>query len=248
MASSRAAAVGVPRYGWHASLGRFSCPPLFVQTFLLVCQCTPRGFHPQEGKPRFFVFATLGKESAVFSVIAICINQTHATKVGCQRPVSTEIFREMFVRSLVETRLKGRLAGLGWDTAKVTMKQRLAGLTWMRALVAAALVTAASAAVADELDDAHRQAVAGRDTYWNCLAQEYSRERNNGMTGPDFTSLIASVCPSERQSFRVALVDYLSMQFPDADAGAHMTTANSAIASAQKDIVTAFVRHKAASK
>jgi hypothetical protein len=132
--------------------------------------------------------------------------------------------------------------------ANVSIKQRLPGLAWVRPFVAAALVLAASAAVADELDDAHRLAVAGRDTYWNCLAQEYSRERNKGMSGPDFTSLVASVCPSERQSFRVALVDYLSMQFPEADAGAHMTTANNAIASAQKDIVTAFVRHKAASK
>jgi hypothetical protein len=118
----------------------------------------------------------------------------------------------------------------------------------MRALVAAMTVLAASAAVADELDDAHRLAVSGRDSYWNCLAQEYSRGRNSGMSGPDFTSLIAGVCPSERQNFRVALVDYLSMQFPDAEAGAHMTTANNAIASAQQDIVTAFVRHKAASK
>ena len=38
------------------------------------------------------------------------------------------------------------------------------------------------------------------------------------------------------------------MQFPDADAGAHMTTANDAIALAQKDIVTAFIRRKAATK
>jgi len=34
------------------------------------------------------------------------------------------------------------------------------------------------------------------------------------------------------------------MQFPDTDAGAHLTTANKAIELAQKDIVTAFVRHK----
>jgi hypothetical protein len=39
-------------------------------------------------------------------------------------------------------------------------------------------------------------------------------------------------------------VDYLSMQFPDTDA-AHMTTANKAIELAQRDIVTALVRHKA---
>jgi hypothetical protein len=30
-------------------------------------------------------------------------------------------------------------------------------------------------------------------------------------------------------------------------AGAYMTTANNAIASAQKDVVTAFIKHKAAS-
>jgi hypothetical protein len=122
----------------------------------------------------------------------------------------------------------------------------------MRALILAVVAmtsfAAFSVASADDLDDAHRLAVSGRDSYWNCLAREYQRDGNKGMTGPDFTSLIAAVCPSERQYFRVALVDYLSLQFPDAEAGAHMTTANNAIASAQKDVVTAFVNHKAASK
>jgi hypothetical protein len=35
------------------------------------------------------------------------------------------------------------------------------------------------------------------------------------MSEQDFTRDIASVWPSERQNFRVTLVDYLSMQFPD---------------------------------
>jgi hypothetical protein len=118
----------------------------------------------------------------------------------------------------------------------------------MRMILVAALAMTASVAMADDLDDAHRQAVSGRDSYWNCLAQEYSRETNKGMSGPDFTSLIARACPSERQNFRVTLVDFLSLQFPDIDAGAHMTTANNAIAAAQKDVVTAFVNHKAAAK
>ena len=118
----------------------------------------------------------------------------------------------------------------------------------MRALIVAALAMTASAALADDVDDAHRLAVSGRDSYWNCLAREYQQESNKGMSGQDFTSLIASVCPSERQSFRVALVDFLSLQFPNVDAGAHMTTANNAIAAAQKDVVTAFVHHKAAAK
>ena len=118
----------------------------------------------------------------------------------------------------------------------------------MRTLILAALVMTASAAAASEIDDAHRQAVAGRDSYWNCLAREYPRDGNRNLSGEQFTSLIASVCASERQNFRVMLVDFLSLQFPDVDAGAHMTTVNNAIASAQKDVVAAFVRHKAAAK
>ena len=118
----------------------------------------------------------------------------------------------------------------------------------MRALMVAVIAVTASAAVADDIDDAHRQAVSGRDTYWNCLAREYSRDSNRGMSGQDFTSLIAGVCSSERQNFRVTLVDYLSLQFPDGDAGTHMTAANNAIAAAQKDVVTAFIKHRAAMK
>ena len=116
----------------------------------------------------------------------------------------------------------------------------------MRMVIAAVVAMMSSVAMAGEIEDAHRQAVAGRDSYWNCLGQEYSRDNNKGMSGQDFTLHIASVCPSERQNFRVSLMDYLSMQFPNADAGAHMTTANNAIGLAQKDIVTAFIKHNAA--
>ena len=118
----------------------------------------------------------------------------------------------------------------------------------MRAFMVAVAVMTASVAIAGEIDDAHRQAVAGRDSYWNCLAGEYQRERRSAVSGQEFTALIASACPSERQNFRVMLVNYLSMQFPGDDAGSHMTTANKAIALAQQDIVTAFVNHAAAPK
>jgi hypothetical protein len=118
----------------------------------------------------------------------------------------------------------------------------------MRMMIVAVLATTTSVAMADDVEDAHRQAISGRDSYWNCLAQEYTRDSNKGMSEQDFTAHIASVCPSERQNFRVTLVDYLTMQFPSAVAGAHMTTANNAIALAQKDIVTTFVRRKAAAK
>ena len=114
----------------------------------------------------------------------------------------------------------------------------------MRMVIAAVVAMMTSAAMAGEIEDAHRQAVVGRDSYWNCLAQEYSRDSKKSMPGQDFTLRVASACPSERQNFRVSLVDFLSMQFPDVDAGAHMTTANNAIASAQKDVVTAFIKHE----
>jgi hypothetical protein len=114
----------------------------------------------------------------------------------------------------------------------------------MRVMVAAVLVMTASGAIADEIDDAHRLALQGRDSYWNCLAREYSEGNIKRMSEQDCSRDIASVCASERQNFRVTLVDYLSMQFPDSEAGAHLTTANRAIELAQKDVVTAFVRHK----
>jgi hypothetical protein len=117
-----------------------------------------------------------------------------------------------------------------------------------RIMIAAALAMTTLTALADEIEDAQRQALAGRDSYWNCLAQQYARDDNNKMSGSDFTSLIASVCPSERQNFRVSLVDFLTMQFPSVDAGAHLSTANSAIELAQKDIVAAFSKRRAASK
>ena len=115
--------------------------------------------------------------------------------------------------------------------------------TTMLALV---LTILASGAAAGEVEDAHRQALQGRDSYWNCLAHEYSPDHIRTMSAQDFSADIAAACPSERQNFRVTLIDYLAMQFPDKDSGDRLTTANRAIELAQKDIITAFVRHKAA--
>jgi len=118
----------------------------------------------------------------------------------------------------------------------------------MRMLVAAVLLIASSAAMADEVDDAHKLAITGRDAYWNCLAREYPSDTNKAMSDQEFSSLIGSVCASERQNFRVSLIDFLSLQFPTQGTDARLSTANRAIELAQKDIVTAFVRRKAAAK
>lgn len=115
----------------------------------------------------------------------------------------------------------------------------------MRMLLAAALAMTATGALADEVDDAHRLALQGRNSYWNCLAREYQSDGTKGMSAKDFTADIQSICPSERQNFRVTLIDFLSLQYPDAESGSHLSTANRAIELAQKDIITAFVKHKA---
>jgi len=123
-------------------------------------------------------------------------------------------------------------------------------------MVGAALVMMTSAAMtfgamADDDDDAkgaQKLAMQGRDDYWRCLAREYSRDSNQGMSEQDFGRSVAGACPSERQYYRVALLDYLTTQYPNIDAGAHLATANRAVESAQKDIVTAFVKHRPPAK
>ena len=116
----------------------------------------------------------------------------------------------------------------------------------MRMILALALGLTTTGALADEIGDAHRLALQGRDSYWNCLAREYTQDRIKSMSAADFTADIAGACPSERQNFRVTLLDYLNTQYPDGGSDAHLTTANHAIELAQKDVVTAFVRRKAA--
>jgi hypothetical protein len=123
-------------------------------------------------------------------------------------------------------------------------------------MVGAALVMMTSAAMtfgamADDDDDAkgaQKLAMQGRDDYWHCLAREYSRDSNQGLSEQDFGRSVAGACPSERQYYRVALLDYLTTQYPNIDAGAHLATANRAVESAQKDIVTAFVKHRPPAK
>ncbi|MDA9422584.1 MULTISPECIES: hypothetical protein [Bradyrhizobium] len=122
-------------------------------------------------------------------------------------------------------------------------------------LLGAALVMMTSAAMTcsaladdDDAKGAQKLAQQGRDDYWHCLAREYSRDSNRGLSEQDFGRSVAGACPSERQYYRVALLDYLTMQYPNIDSGAHLATANRAVEAAQKDIVTAFVKHRPPAK
>jgi len=72
--------------------------------------------------------------------------------------------------------------------------------------------------------------------------------QQSGLAEQDFGRSVAGACPSERQYYRVALLDYLSTQYPTIDSGAHLATANRAVESAQKDIVMAFVKHRPPAK
>lgn len=100
----------------------------------------------------------------------------------------------------------------------------------------------------DDTKGAQKLAMQGRDDYWHCLAREYARDSNRGMSEQDFGRSVAGACPSERQYYRVALLDYLTSQYPNIESGAHLATANKAVEAAQKDIVTAFVKHRPPAK
>lgn len=113
---------------------------------------------------------------------------------------------------------------------------------------AALMMTSAAIAADDDAKGAQKLAMQGRDDYWHCLAREYSRDSNQGLSEQDFGRSVAGSCPSERQYYRVVLLDYLTAQYPEIDAGAHLATANRAVESAQKDIVTAFVKHRPPAK
>lgn len=112
------------------------------------------------------------------------------------------------------------------------------------AMMTSAAMTFAAKADDDDATGAQKLAMQGRDDYWHCLAREYSRDSNQGMSEQDFGRSVAGACPSERQYYRVALLDYLTSQYPNIESGAHLATANRAVEAAQKDIVTAFVKHR----
>jgi hypothetical protein len=86
----------------------------------------------------------------------------------------------------------------------------------MRAL-AAGLVMAASVAIADDIGEAHRHALAARDSYWNCLAEKHVSVNSRNMTAQEFALYVGGVCPSERifiqQRSRPLLADTVAKVF-----------------------------------
>ncbi|MDN4981671.1 hypothetical protein QY049_00355 [Bradyrhizobium sp. WYCCWR 13022] len=111
-------------------------------------------------------------------------------------------------------------------------------------MMTSAAMTCSAKADDDNAKGAQKLAMQGRDDYWHCLAREYSRDSNQGLSEQEFGRSVAGACPSERQYYRVALLDYLTTHYPNIDSGAHLATANRAVESAQKDIVTAYLKHR----
>ncbi|MBR0690672.1 hypothetical protein JQ594_32500 [Bradyrhizobium manausense] len=126
------------------------------------------------------------------------------------------------------------------------MRMLMLGATLV--MMTSAATTYSAIADDDNTKGAQKLAMQGRDDYWHCLAREYSRDSNQGLSEQEFGRSVAGACPSERQYYRVALLDYLTTQYPNIDSGAHLATANRAVESAQKDIVTAYVKHRPPSK
>ena len=96
---------------------------------------------------------------------------------------------------------------------------------------------------ADE-EKAHQLAHHFKELYWQCLAAETQRMLPRNMSAEDFSLLIKAACPTEAQNFRVALVDYLALKFPDIAASIHLSQADYAISAAQADVVKAFIELK----
>lgn len=124
------------------------------------------------------------------------------------------------------------------------MRMRMLMLGAALVMMTSAAMTLAAMADDDGTKGAQKLAMQGRDDYWHCLAREYSRDSNQGLSEQAFGRSVAGACRSERQYYRVALLDYLTSQYPNIDSGAHLATANRAVESAQKDIVTAFAKHR----
>lgn len=116
------------------------------------------------------------------------------------------------------------------------MKARFAALV-------AILLTLPAFTQADE-EKARQWAHDYKEQYWKCLANETQRMLPRNISAQDFSLFIKGACPTEAQRFRVALIDYLAMKFPDIAASTHLSSADNAISLAQADVVKTFIELK----
>jgi len=107
----------------------------------------------------------------------------------------------------------------------------------------ACVLAVASNAYADE-EAARRAAHAFKEQYWECLASTAVQALPKKFSGQDFAYYVKGSCPDEAQNFRVAVVDYLALKFPNIDACTHLASANMVISAAQDDIVKFYIEQR----
>lgn len=62
-------------------------------------------------------------------------------------------------------------------------------------MMTSAAMTSVAMADDDDAKGAQKLAMQGRDDYWHCLAREYSRDSNQGMSEQDFGKSVSGPAP-----------------------------------------------------
>jgi len=101
---------------------------------------------------------------------------------------------------------------------------------------------------AAEVETAHQRALASRDAFWQCLAEEAVRLLPSQISSADFSLYVKGACPDSAQIFRQTMSNYLGMKFPDMAIQTHLSEADRAIDLGRADIVKFFVSRRAGLK
>jgi len=89
-----------------------------------------------------------------------------------------------------------------------------------------------------------KRLITSDDAYWQCLAVETKRNFTRNLSGTDFELFIRGTCKDEAQRFRVAMIDYLALKFPQISAAMHFSSADTAIRAAIEDMVSGYIELK----
>jgi hypothetical protein len=113
----------------------------------------------------------------------------------------------------------------------------------IRATTLATAVIILCAFTEDDIEKARQAAHFYKEKYWECLAAEIVRNVPTNISAQDFSLLVKSACPQEKNNFRVPLVDYIAMK--DGASGSDIpgvfSAADIAITAAQDDAVKGFI-------
>ena len=118
---------------------------------------------------------------------------------------------------------------------------RANGLIVRRAVCLASVASILVGFTAADEEKARQGAHQLKAIYWQCLADVTQRQLTRAMSTEDFSIFIKGVCLAEEQNFRVAVVDYLAMKFPEISTGTHLAEADRLVSLAQADVVSTYI-------